>query len=216
MTNNALARPVHVVVSPFKTGTSSVGQALIDLGVGHVDMPYDGKLLRSIRKKIRKSNSLAEEAKDFVAFRKKYEDLIRSEFGDLVSAISSYNVFHDAPFGHTHLHLFVRKVLAPKAHFIWINRDFDSWLASVRNWQLTHPDVYPQHKRWLENPEEEVVRRRIFWNKHYQTFQLMRRFCPDDCFEMAWSDLKGYSALADYYQVAIPSKAFPRTNVSLP
>ena len=211
--NGALVGPVHIVVSPFKTGTTSVGRALVKLGVGHRIMPFDGDLLAAWLPVIRKANAWAHTSQGFTDFRDSHAEATRSELAGLTEALVPYDVFADAPFGHTHIHPFVRKVLAPEAVLIWVNRDKESWIASVRNWEETHPDIYPKHQAWRQKPIRQAQVRARFWRKNYRDFKRITRGCPDDCLELGWSDLSGFDALAGYYGVPVPPEPFPRENV---
>lgn len=212
--NGALVGPVHIVASPFKTGTTSLGRALVKLGVGQSDMPFNGALLREWRPAIRKANDLARVSKGFLDFSQQYGSVTREGLGGLIEALAPYDVFHDAPFGHTHIHPFVRKVLAPEAKFIWMNRDMDSWIASVRNWEETHPETYPNHEIWAKAPEKQTLVRQRFWKRQYRKFNQMRRGAPKDCLELDWSDMSSFAALAEFYGVPAPEGPLPRENVS--
>lgn len=56
-------QPIHVVVSPYKTGTTSIEHALVTLGVGNAPMPHDGALLRQLLPKLQRWNVRAHQAK---------------------------------------------------------------------------------------------------------------------------------------------------------
>ena len=209
-----ITRPIHIVASPFKTGTTSVGQALLDLGVGTRDMPYDGNVLTKFQDLILPLNELAQERQGFRKFEQTHGDRVRADLAGLVKKVGPYDVFHDAPFGHTHLHPFVRKALAPEARFIWVNRDRMDWLKSVENWEITHPEIYPAHTDWTEAPKrrKSVMRKR--WRIEYNQFKRLRRVFPEHCLELDWSDLGDFTKLAEFYGVPVPEQAFPRRNVS--
>lgn len=209
-----IRRPVHIVASPFKTGTSSVGQALLDLGVGTRGMAYAGPLLAQMRPRIGPLNRLAQASDGFRDFAAAHGDRVVADLADLVTGVAPYDVFHDAPFGHTHIHPFLRKVLAPEARFIWVNRDPDDWLASVRNWEENHPEVYPRHADWQRRGARRgrlLLRR---WREGHRDFRRLRRAFPDDCLELNWSDLAGFGALARFYGLPAPDRPFPSRNVS--
>lgn len=212
--DGVITRPVHVVCSPYKTGTTSVGKALVKLGVGARDMGHDRELLRAIRPALRDLNRTAMKSASFRAFDRDHGAEVRDRLADLVLAISPYEIFHDAPFGHGQMHVFLRKVLAPQARFIWVNRDEADWLKSVRNWEETHPETYPAHTEWVSDPEARADKKRRLWKQQYRQFKRIRRYDPAACLELDWSDLGDWSALAAFYGVAIPEEAFPRANVS--
>ena len=171
--------------------------------------------MRDWRPVIRKVNAWAQDAQGFANFAKYHETETRAALADFVAALAPYDVFHDAPFGHTHIHPFVRKVLAPEAKFIWMNRDMESWLASVRNWEETHPEIYPKHVNWTNTPKRQVQIRKRFWRRQYRKFNQMRRGAPKDCLELEWRDMQSFDALAAFYGVPAPEGALPRENVSL-
>ena len=212
--DGALVRPVHIVASPFKTGTSSVAKALTILGVGRKIMRYDRRLQQRIRPLIRAANQRANAADDFAGFQTEHTAAIRDSLAELVAAIEPYDIFHDAPFGHTHLHPFVRKVLAPNARFIWVHRATDAWIESVRAWETAHPEIYPNHTRWTDDPEGQAETRRKFWRKHLRRFRRLKRARPEDCFELDWSEIGDFKALAAIYDLPAPDRAFPKINVS--
>jgi hypothetical protein len=206
--------PVHIIASPFKTGTTSVGKSLIALGVGQRDMQHNHALLRTTLPAARYYRKKLRGVSDFRAFEAAEKDKVLKRFAPLVVAARQFDVFHDAPMGHTHLHPFVRKIIAPEARFIWVNRDSEEWLESVRNWEITHPEVYPLHGRWETNPEACRANRMKLWNRSYRAFNALADTFPEHCLELQWSDLSSYSALAEFYGVPEPKDAFPHANAS--
>ncbi len=212
--DGVITRPVHVVCSPYKTGTTSVGKALVRLGVGQRDMGHDRDLLRAIRPELRDLNRAALQASSFRAFARDHGAEVRTRMAGLVRAIAPYEIFHDAPFGHGQMHVFLRKVLAPEARFIWVNRDEADWLRSVRHWEETHPETYPAHTEWARNPEARAEAKRRLWKQQHRQFKRIRRYDPAACLELDWSDLRDWSALAAFYGLAPPSEDFPCANVS--
>lgn len=209
-----ITRPVHIIASPFKTGTTSVGEALLELGVGSYAMPYTGDLLDRFADVIKPLNALALERQGFRKFESDHGERVRADLADLVKKVAPYDVFPDAPFGHTHLHPFVRKALAPEARFIWVNRDRRDWLSSVENWETSHPEIYPAHTDWTERPKRRRSIMRSRWRVEYTQFKRLRRVFPDHCLELEWSDLGDFTALAAFYDMPVPDRAFPRSNVS--
>lgn len=204
---------VHIIASPFKTGTSSVGEALKVLGVGRRRMRHRGRILQNLRPVFPPLNQLALDVQDFASFEASHGARVRKDLAPLVRAIASYDIFHDAPFGHTHLHPFIRKVLAPKACFIWVNRAPEDWIASVRKWEECHPDLYAGQASWQDDPDGRAERHLKTWRRQYQRFQQLARAVPQDCLELDWSDLQSFKALAAFYKVSSPDVPFPRANV---
>lgn len=211
--DSVIAGPVHVVVSPFKTGTTSVGRALVEMGVGRAEMPSGNEILQTHQTLISEANALTKEDVGFKAFRAEHSQHIRTKLQPIVHAISPFDVFQDAPFGHTHLHPFVRKILAPRAKFIWVNRDRDSWLESVQQWEQSHPHLYSRHDKWRTDPDGEAELRMTHWRAAFRCFKRMRRGAPNDCLLLEWDDLQTYDRLAGFYGVAPPDAAFPKENM---
>jgi len=210
----AIMREVHIIASPFKTGSSSVGKALLELGVGTTEMPYNGKVLRAWRSEIKRLNALADKASDFAWFQSKRGARVLDTLAGLVETVAPFDVFHDAPMGHAHIHPFVRKIMAPKARFIWVNREAGDWLESVRNWQVTHPQTYPKYTLWETEPEKRAQRFILRRQSQYRDFCRLRLAVPSDCIELDWADLASFEALAEFYGVPVPDGTFPKENVS--
>ncbi len=214
VSDGALVRPVHIIASPYKTGTTSVSKALLELGVGHRAMPHRGQLLRDIRPLLNTWNKRAANARNLDSFAAEHGTALRKDMKDFVKKIAPFDVFHDAPMGHGHLHPFLCKVLAPHAKFIWVDRDFDDWLASVRHWEETHPETYPAHTEWETDPDLRRKRKHNHRKRKWQQFKRIRREEPASTLVLRWSDLSDYKALAAFYDVPAPDAEFPRANVS--
>lgn len=206
--------PVHIIASPYKTGSTSIGKSLIALGVGHREMQHDGALLREIKPAAQHYRKMLKKARDFHAFETAEKNNVLKAFKPLISSAVRYDIFHDAPMGHAHLHPFIRKIIAPEARFIWVNRDAEGWLESVRKWEVSHPDVYPHHDQWETDPDARKANRLAFWKRHHDAFLALADTFPDHCLELQWSDLKSYSALAAFYGVDEPEEAFPHDNAA--
>ncbi|CUH82614.1 sulfotransferase [Tropicibacter naphthalenivorans] len=212
--NGEITRPVHIVCSPYKTGTTSVGHALLALGVGTRAMKHNRVLLQKIQPALRDLQKLADKSQGFRAFHAEHADRVKDELAELVSCIAPYDVFQDAPFGHTQIHPFIRKVLAPQARFIWINRARKDWMASVQHWEETHPEIYPDHTEWATNASARRKKMHKFWRRQYRNFKRVRRSGPQQCLELEWDDLNDWTALAAFYGVEAPQIDFPKSNVS--
>ncbi|SPF78700.1 hypothetical protein ALP8811_02630 [Aliiroseovarius pelagivivens] len=206
--------PVHIIASPYKTGSTSVGKSLIALGVGHREMQHDGALLKATKPAARRYRKQLAGARDFRAFEAAKKDKVLEQFKPLVAKAARYDIFHDAPMGHTHLHPFIRKIIAPEARFIWVNRDPEGWLESVRKWETSHPEIYRYQGLWKTDPDARIANRLAFWKRHHEAFLALADTFPDHCVELQWSDLKSYSALATFYGVDEPKDAFPHTNAA--
>ncbi|WP_424941100.1 sulfotransferase [Aliiroseovarius sp. S253] len=206
--------PVHIIASPYKTGSTSVGKSLIALGVGHSEMPHDGALMKALKPTLRHYRKQTRNVQDFRSFEAAEKGKILEHFKPLVAKAARHDIFHDAPMGHTHLHPFIRKIIAPEARFIWVNRDSEGWLESVRKWETSHPEIYRNHEVWETEPEVRIANRLKFWKRHHDAFRALADTFPEHCLELQWSDLKSYSALAKFYDVPEPKDAFPHTNAA--
>lgn len=212
--DGAITRPVWIVASPFKTATTTAGQALIDLGVARAEMGYRGTLLKEWRKTFDRLNRSLGKQSDFKAFHENSAEGLRADLAPLVAEMAPFDVFSDAPVGHGHLHPFIWKVLAPQARFIWVSRPRADWLASARHWEESHPDSYPRHHLWASDPDRRirqlVKRRRI----RRQRFDRMAAACPGDCLVLPIAKLDDYRALAAFCGVPAPDGPITRRNVS--
>ena len=212
--DGTLAGPVWIVASPFKTATTTVGQALIDLGVGRRDMGYRGSLLQAWRKTFDALNREIGPGRDFAAFAAARGATLRAELAPLAADLAGFDVFSDAPVGHGHLHPFVWKILAPEARFIWVARPRAEWIASARHWEETHPETYPRHVLWQTDParrERQLVKRRRLRRTR---FDAIAAACPSDCLVLPIAALADYRALAAFCGVPAPEGPMRRQNVS--
>jgi hypothetical protein len=210
----SLDRPVHIAASPYKTATSSIGKALIAIGVGSRDMGYRPRLLQKNRMLFREMNDEVEGVANLGAWIAASSAMVRDRLAPLAKAIQPFDVFSDAPYGHTHIHPAIRKALTPGARFIWVNRPFEDWIDSVRHWEIAHPDTYQNHGLWETDPAAKIRRLRRLWDRHYIQFRHVADAFPDDCLEIEMSDIKTYDRLCAFYGVPVPREAFPEINVS--
>lgn len=210
----AIEHVVTFVASPYKTATTSVGKALITLGAHEKEMPYKGKLLREYRHLIKAVNTLARETRSARYFLEEQGDDVRLLMADFTPHVLKYDVFADAPLGHVHLHPFVRKAIAPQGKFIWVNRPEEDWINSVRRWEEGHPEVYPKHTLWSEEPDRRPRELRRLWQRNMAYFNALAEVCPDDCLQIEMSDLQDYTKLAAFYGVEAPSEKLKRYNVN--
>lgn len=204
---------VYIVASPFKTATTTVGHALVDLGAGKRCMGYDAAVMRSAKPIIRRLNALVTPDQNFAHFKRQHGAAVRRAMLPLLPKLAHFDIFADAPLGHTHFHPFVRKIIAPKARFIWVNRDTKEWLRSARRWETAHPDVYRNHTVWADDAKS---RRRVLrqkWRAHWAEFTQLRDAFPDDCLVIDMADLNDYAALASFTGRPVIPGAMPRHNV---
>ena len=57
-------------------------------------------------------------------------------------------------------------------------------------------------------------KRRQQWMFHYNQFKRLRRHDGAICLELDRVDLKNWVALAEFYDVPVPNKPFPRDNIT--
>ena len=209
-----ISRTVYIVASPYKTATTTVGEALVALGAGKKDMRYKAGMIKRYKEPIQTLNREIKRTTNFDDWLAANETRVCEIMAEFTAHVAPFDIFSDAPFGHTQLHPFIRKAIAPKARFIWVNRPRDSWLASVRNWELAHPDTYPKHDMWNTDPDTKVemlLKRRK--RQRYQ-FKQLAEARPDDCLTMHIDELQTYDTLAKFCGVPVPSAPVPRKNVS--
>ncbi|MDW4498863.1 sulfotransferase [Sulfitobacter sp. D35] len=207
-------RPVYFVASPYKTATTTVGQALITLGAAKFQMRYKQGLLTDLRPTIREMNASVPknaDARDYIAAN---ADALRDPFASVLPLLRSYDVFHDAPLGHSHIHPFILKALESQARFIWVNRPRKEWIASVRRWEQSHPDLYPRQWEWDTEPGARRKALRKFWDKRYRRFQRLAADFPGDCLEMDVADLASWEVLAKFCDRPAPPGRPEARNVS--
>ena len=211
-----LTGPVHLVVSPYKTGSSSMSKALLDLGIGRREMPYRAQMLKPVGPAVRAFNAAAQAAPDPFRFLSDHGSTARGAFHDFVGGLAKFDVFADYPFGHDHLHVALRLALAPEARFVWINRDFDAWTSSVRHWEESHPETYPRHRLWTTDPEARTRALRKRWNTRYQEFRKLAEALPHRCLEVQLETLdEDLGPLLEFYgREAGDDMRFPKRNVS--
>ena len=207
-----IGHPVHIVQSPFKTGTTSMGAFLVSAGVGARDMKYRGPLYDRERAAIDEANALAAAHDSFTAFESEHGRRVRLLMSNVTRAAADFDVFSDAPMGHALIDPFVKRVIAPQSKFIWVHRDFDEWIVSVKSWELAHPKVYPNADRWNVDHDGEVARCRRMLDEAYRRFALFAELFPDDCLEVTLDDPEISAKIGAFYGVATPE--FPRKNAS--
>ncbi|WP_101068163.1 sulfotransferase [Roseovarius salinarum] len=209
-----ITRPVHIAASIYKTGTTSLGEALVMLGVGERDMKYRPGLMKRFRPLFTRMNrSVGREvgARQFLA---ENGDRVREAMLEFTQEIAAFDVFSDAPMGHAHIHPFIRKAIAPEARFIWVKRRFKDWAASVRHWEVTHPETYTSHHMWETDPENKLNQLRKRRRRKYQQFRRLAEDFPDHCLELDMEELDNFGPLCAFYGVPDPGVAFPVSNVA--
>lgn len=204
----------YFVASPFKTATTTVGCALLELGAGSSDLGHRRGILSEHGEKLRQmGRSINHKAGARVWIDAHRKD-VRRQLAHLKPLLLRHDVFSDAPFGHSHIHPFLLRALVPKARFIWVNRDRKSWFASVRAWELAHPEVHARHRLWLEDPDERRRLLRRLWSQRHARFCALKADFPQDCLELDLSELGDWSRLAAFCGRPAPEGAPKVMNVN--
>ena len=209
-----ISRQVYIVASPYKTATTTVGDALVTLGAGQKDMKYKAGLIKRYADPIRTLNQEIKLKTRFEDWLPENETRTCQMMAAFTAHVAAFDIFSDAPFGHTQLHPFIRKAIAPKARFIWVDRPIEAWLESVRKWELSHPNTYPKHDMWNTDPDAKVAMLTKRRTRQRLQFEQLAAACPDDCLTLHIDDLKTYDVLANFCGVPVPSAPVPRKNVS--
>ncbi len=205
--------PIVTIHSPFKTGTTTIGAALVILGIGAEDHGFHRELNRGYKNEIDKANSLALNATSFSVFRKKHQRSIELLVGALFEFAKGYQIFGDVPFGHLRIHPFVKKLMLPTAKFIWINRNEKAWLASARNWHLSHPEIYPNaEKNWKLNPEIEIYKLIRMRDEGFTEFGKLIKEFPQDCLVLSLEKDARWEPLCRFFGLPVPETTFPNLN----
>ena len=210
------SHPVTFIASPYKTATTSVGKALITLKVHRSEMPYKRGMLARHRDTFRQANRIAGSVRTARRFFETHVDEVRQVMAGVMPDVSPYDLFSDAPLGHVHLHPFVRRAIAPDSKFIWVHRDEADWIASVRRWEESHPDLYPRHVHWTTDPPRRPRELRGLWKRSLKHFVALEEMFPHDCLQIGIGDLGDYEKLAAFYGVDAPEKPLKRYNVTAP
>jgi Sulfotransferase domain len=204
---------VVIIHSPFKTGTTTVGGALVMMGFADRDHGFHRNLNRGYKQQIEKANKLAMRYDSFSAFEASAGKKVIALMYELLQHARGYKIFGDVPFGHLRIHPFVKKLLMPNAKFIWINRDEEAWLESARKWQLAHPEIYLNaDKRWADNPEGEKQKLIRLRDDGFREFRKLQREFPQDCLVMSLESDDKWRPLCDFLDLPSPDTDFPLLN----
>jgi hypothetical protein len=199
--------------SPFKTGTTTIGAALVELGIGKADHGYHPELEKKYSNEIDTANSLAVSSPTYSEFEKQHGAEVSSLISALFAYASDYRVFGDFPFGHLRIHPFVKRLMVPNSGFIWIDRDEDAWLKSARDWQLAHPRIYPKaREHWARDPDSETSRLIRMKTEGLTEYRKLARQFPQDCLILKLETDFHWAFLCKFLDVPIPDTPFPNLN----
>jgi hypothetical protein len=206
---------VVIIHSPFKTGTTTIGAALVMMGYSDRDHSFHRNLNRGYKQQIDKANKLAMRYDSFSAFKSKEgKETIELMQGLLPHAVG-YKIFGDVPFGHLRIHPFVKKLVMPNAKFIWIDREQEVWLDSARKWHLSLPLIYPDaDKKWAANPEKEKQKLIRLRDNGFREFRKLQKEFPGDCLVMSLETDAKWQPLCEFLDLPAPEIDFPVLNKS--
>jgi len=203
---------VVIIHSPFKTGTTTIGGALVLMGYADQDHGYHRDLNLQYKQKMDIANELASGYTNFNQFKREQNTKIQGLLKNLFLQAKGYKVFGDIPFGHIRIHPFVKKLFMPNAKFIWINREEESWFNSARKWQLAHPDIYiDAEKKWQENAEKEKKKLRKLRDEGYEEFLKLQENFPNDCLVISL-EAADWQPLSRFLDIPAPEIEFPVLN----
>tara|TARA_B110001452_G_C15116788_1_gene389299 strand:- start:208 stop:915 length:708 start_codon:yes stop_codon:yes gene_type:complete len=142
------------VISPQKSGTTAIGEALRQLGYHTAQwQPELGDLAAA---NITEANRLIEAAPTAA-----HPATLRALLPTLVTNAHKFDAFSDYPMGHTFLDLRVKALLWPDARFIWCDRDPTLIAESQWHWNTpSHRDSTPPTAAWLETEVSRILRLR--------------------------------------------------------
>jgi hypothetical protein len=183
MNENKLKGKV-IVVGAQRTGTTSMGVALLELGFTVLGTPSDEKIATS---------------------------LMANDSTPAIAEAAKYDAFQDLPWAFLYQEL---DRAFPGSKFILLIRDENSWLQSMlshfghtetlmRRWAYGKPSPFENEEAYLER-----------FRRHYQEVRLYFKDRPDDLLEMSLTQGDGWEKLCPFLGLPTPGKPFPRTNKS--
>lgn len=204
----------YFIVSPYKTATTTVGKALLELSACRREMTFRRHVLTDIRRDLRqleKTITPQISARDWIDANAATAQAIMAP---VMPRLRRYDVFSDAPFGHGNVHCAVLKAVMPSARFIWVDRPLEDWLGSVRTWELSRPNVYRHHNQWHEDPDHRRATLTDERAQLYARFKYTAESFPQDCLELSVEDLNSWDKLAAFCALPAPAGAPAARNVT--
>lgn len=176
-------------VGTKKTGTTSLGDALQGLGFKRKGWTYN--------------------------LSNQFEASNYTNHDILWDTIDNHDVFEDRPWHDIDVKLLDTRY--PGSKFILLERDDESWLRSVENWEnpLINVAQIPENytdKRWLG--DKEILKQTLLKEKHAKYRYVKRYFKnrPNDLLVMSIKD--GWEPLCEFLNIPIPSIPFPKSNTA--
>lgn len=191
-----------VFISPYKSGSTSVGIALVMLG--YKDMGWNPKLFNEEQYiLISDSNRFSYEYfKDSIYTEQNnniIEDL-RKILDFVTKKTKQYESFSDSPIGHEFIDPVLKKILWIDAKFIFLQRPLKDWITSTKK-HYKYPDTlsceYFRKKREL----------------YIARYRLIEKYFPED---VLYYDLgSGWESICNFLNVEVPNQEFPYVNKTL-
>lgn len=141
---------LKIFVSPFKTGTTSIGRALQLLNY-RVIIYSPTIFSESEYQLIFLANDLVKQYKTFRHIPETIKSELVPMLSDLISSkMVDYDCATDYPMGHECIHPYIRKLIFPDAKFIFLDRDEESFVKSVKHHETITLDPPPHIKLFWE------------------------------------------------------------------
>lgn len=214
-----------IFVSPFKGGTTSVGKAL-DMAGFKTDVSLVGrhKIISDFdRRMINDVNSFLDNFFGFAQIPKQLSTQIEALLGGMIRKVSGdTDVFQDVPLGHELIHPYIKKIIFPDCKFIFLERDRNSYVKSVKNQLLKCASGLRgnllakkyHHCNELFGTAPDLADA-ISWN-NYKRWRLryldISRLFPDDVLFMRVTE--GWDPLCEFLGFEMPNEPFPWENKS--
>lgn len=204
---------IYIAHTMPKSGSTSLGDALILLNKASVDHQWRPELYEKFKNVIDSSNILISDFLHYSLIPEYIKYSIRSMYSELMEEISEYNLFTDFPIGHIKIHPFIKKILYPKCKLIWNDRELKTWLKSVEKWELLHPENYKDgNVRWGVDREKTIDEMLFKYNSERTKLEELQKDFPDDILFRDIGDQ--WSDLCVFLDVETPEFDFPVSNVN--
>lgn len=210
-----LRTDIFIVHSMAKTGTTSIGHALITLGLAKQDHQWHPELNDKFKVTIDDCNKIVKKYEFFDDIESEIKSLIYTAFKPFISEIADYNLFTDFPVGHVRIDPYVKKILFPKCKLIWNDREIDSWINSIKKWEIKNIAVFPTaNKRWSQE-QESITSQRLKNRYHIEKKRMinLQKSFPNDI--LIRNIDSGWSELCSFLALELPKEKFPVSNINI-
>jgi len=196
----------YIVHSMWKTGTTSMAKALIQLGISDKEHGWQQELGHKYRGRILAANRMLNGYNSILNIHPNVVNAVRVALSGLPEELDDYSIFSDYPIGHTFIHPFVKKILFPNSKFIWIDRDIDAWVKSVKKWKELKKEILKPETTKFESDSKLQEK----YSLKKQELKKLAKDFPNDVLFMELSD--GWRPLCEFLGVDIPDFIFPFEN----